>query len=99
LTGGGETGIIAGLITHRILIGSRHLSLRINSGSLTLSALSGNSLITDAAVCRHHLHLLNEAGSGTDNFLVPQSSCTALQGRDPTEPVWMLDAGNLIASL
>jgi len=39
---------------------------------LTLSALAGSSTITDAAVCRHRLHLLNEAGSGTDNFLVPQ---------------------------
>ena len=63
-----------------------------------MSALAGSSTITDAAVCRHRLHLLNEAGQEPITFWCRSGSFIALQGSNPTEPVWMFDADNGSAS-
>ena len=66
---------------------------------MTLSALAGSSTITDAALCRHRPHLLNEAGQVPITFWCRRGSSIALHGSNPTEPVWMFDADNFSVSL
>jgi len=66
---------------------------------VTLSALAGSSTITDAALCRHRLHLLNEAGQVPITFGAAEATPSPLHGSNPTEPVWMFDADNFSVSL